>query len=295
MKKLLEITYDGGPILDVVFAAQRVLLEKELGRGFMHLSLSGIGRAGRAKILQKASKQRWDAVLIRGIRGMKEASPFFTRTPFFVDHVGGYDFGVRNEFSQFASKLRRVFCYSPQADSELRSAGIGGVSTLAGPFLPSLPTPRPMVEVPVMGLLDTGHGARAVLGGIKRVRDAQGWGFEIVTTVRDADSRQVDNAFEVAEQCDLLVCPMEFKDQGTPHEGAILALSIGRALATSHTSAILTMPYPSATYLPVERYGLGSFNSVWEVYRRGRTRLDGWPTKARTDHNHLPREILKRL
>ncbi len=295
MPRLLEITYDGGPILDVVFAAQRRSLGSELGRGFLHVDLRGHNTKGRAKLLQAAARHRWDAVLIRGVRGMEEALPFFTGTPFFLDHVGGYDFGLKNEFSPIAFKLRRAFCYSPQADNELRDAGFGKITTMAGPSLPDLRTPAPTGDLPVLGLLDTGHGARQALARIKQVRAAQGWGFDIVTTLKDSQARQVAHPFEVAEQCNVLACPMEFRDQGTPHEGAILALSVGRALATSQTSAMLALPYTPAKYIHVEKYGLGGYGTCWEVYRRSRARLDDWPDRARTDHSRIAREILERM
>ena len=294
-RRLLELVYSSGPVLDVVFAAQRRGLTEALGREFLTLELQGHGTRSRAKLLQAASRHRWDALLIRGVRGLGEALPFFLKTPFFLDHVGDYEFGQRGELAPYAFKLKRAFCYSPKADADLRRAGFGKLTMLAGPCLPLLREPPPNGPTPVLGVLDTGHGARQALARIKSVRSQQGWDFEIVTTLKDRGARQVDNHFEVAEQCNLLACPMEFKDQGTPHEGALLALSIGRALATSQTSAIQALPLPPNNYVHVEKYSLGGYGTCWEVYRRSRSRFDDWASKAKTDHTRTTREILQRM
>ena len=293
--KFLEITYDGGPVLDVVFEAQRSALAEAIGRGYQHLEMQKLSTAQRAKLLREAAKYRWDMLFIRGVRGLEEALQFFPNTPFLLDHVAGYDFGPKYSLNKYAFKLVRAFCYSAMADTDLRHAGFGKVTTMAGPFLPKLTAEAPSGGPPVLGLLDIGHGARQALARIKKVRKDQGWDFEIVTTLKDRGARQVDNVFDVAEECNLLVCPVESKDYGVPAEAAILALSVGRALSTSQTSAMLSMPYTRGQYVHVEKYSLGGFGTCWEVYRRRRAVLDDWPDKARADDSRVVREILSRL
>lgn len=293
---LLEIVYDGGPVLDVVFAAQRARLAEEIGeKRFQSLDLQRKPTKARAKLLQAAARKKWKAILVRGVRGLDEALPFFPNTAFFLDHVAGFDFGPRHSLSRYAHRLSRAFTYSAMADTQLRDAGFGKITTMAGPFLPDLELPAPTGGPPILGLLDIGHGARLALARIKKVRRDQGWDFRIVTTLKDSQAEQVENAFEVAEQCNLLVCPMESKDYGEPHQAAILALSVGRALCTSQTAAMLTMPYVRERYVHVQKYSLGGFGTCWEVYRRSRARFDEWPAKAQKDDTRVVREILTRL
>jgi hypothetical protein len=298
MPRLLEIVYDSGPILDTVFAAQRRLLLEEIGKsGFLTLDFQGYGRKERAKLLREAGKHLWDAVLIRGIRGVPEVLAFLRNVPFFLDHVGGYDFSVRGEMAPYAFKLRRAFCYSPQADHELRHAGFGKLTMMAGPYLPEMRTPFPEGKEtrPVLGVLDLGHGARQALARIKAVKLSQGWDFDIITTLKDTEARQVESHFEVAEQCHLLACPVESSDQGIPHEGAILALSIGRPLATSQTSSLIPLPVPHGSYVPIEKYSLGGYGTCWDIYRRNPARYDQRILSAKTDHTRPVREILRSL
>jgi hypothetical protein len=294
--KLLEVVYEGGDILDVALASQRRALREALGSGFQSLDLRGKGTDQRARLLQAALGRKPGHVLVRGLRSVEEVLPFFPKAEFFLDYLAKDRAVDPAELARWAHKIKRVFIYSAKADPDIRKAGVGRISTHAGPFLPDLRTPAPSGDKIIVGVIDMGAGTREVISRMKKVRREQGWDFEIFSTMKGSGITQLRTNFEVAEESNLVVAPMDTMDYGGPHEPALLCMSVGRALCTSTTSAFYSLAFAGTKrYIPAQRYEPGTYATSFGVYCRDREKYDTAFSGLKLNPHAVPQEILERM
>ena len=304
---LLEIVYEGGDVFEAVFAAQRRYIARELQSvsakldlpvrpelrtvDFRRMNTRDRGRALRALAREYSGSEGPGMVLIRGTERAEEALRFFCRSPVILDHYGNKL--LSGTLYPWSQNIRRVITYSIRASNNVREAGIGKVSRHGGPFLPHLPLERPGRGKPVIGLIG-GADVRKILIWMRKLIGERA---HFVSMLKDPVAEQVENPIEVAESCDLLVAPHlgPFR-LGHPHEGAILALSVGRALCTAPSPSLAEMPYPQGTYIPVLNQDRpAAWASAFAEYLAKRQKFDSWPDSVNVDLLVTPKEIVRRF
>lgn len=293
--KLLEVVYEGGDVLDVALACQRKILRDELGAAFKTLDLRRRPMRDREDLLRAAGEVPPDFLLVRGLSQIEEVIPFFRGSKLFLDYLAQNERVAPGSLGRWSYRIARVFAYSAKADGDLRSAGTGIISLHPGPELPKLPAELPEGKL-TLGVLDSAKGTLDVLVRLKRIRRKQMWDIDIVSNMKMGGVRHVGSPFEVAEECHLLVVPMDAPDLGGPHEGALLAMSVGRALCTSPTSGFYSLSFAgTGRYIPAERYEPGTYASSFGVYRNNRAKYDSAFDDLRSSAEQVPHEILRRM
>lgn len=290
---LLELVYEGGPILDLCLEAQREYLAAELRNGFASIDMRGLPLIDQERTLRAASKGMVHHLLIRGMSGLPMAPQPFPKAALFLDMLGKSDAPEPRSLSQFAFRIKRAFAYSREADGALRDAGIGLISKIPGPYFPRVNMDT--VESLTVGVLPFGRGEMEVIGKLKQLRDERGIAFEILSTQRIRGTVPVPSPLEMAAQSSLLIFPNEQIDLLGPNEGGILAICTGRALCTCVTSALEIMPYPRSRFLVATRYAAGSYAQAVPAYMREQAVFDAWPKQIEVDPLAVPKEILRRL
>ena len=281
---LLELVYEGGEVLDLALEHQRSRFQRRLGEQFQSFDVrKHRGRGGREEVLDFAYSVQPRNVLVRGLAGALEAGRLFPQAHIFIDVIGRHPLdGGERALIAIAFRVKRVYVYARSADPLIRRMGIGRITRLQGPFLPSLccdPPPTPEEGI-VIGVTELYDGARDVLVQLKRMRDRERWPVRLASTMKMAGVELQHTLFDLAENCNLLVCPHEQADTHGPHEGALLALATERALCTSTTSAMRGLPYDGG-YAAAERYAAQSYARGYAHYCANRATLDD-------RHKHVP-------
>ena len=297
MKALLELVFEGGEVLDHSLASQRESLREKLEGGFESVDLRCKTTLERKALLQTAlvRGKAYRNILIRGLSGLLEASQVFTSSSIFIDALGRSELPAARELSQWAFRTKRVFVYSDLMMQTIRAAGIGAISRHQGPYLPRIDFGTEDVSDSI-GVLGLGRGALVVLGQLKRRREQERLKFNLITTEAVAGTLRAASVFEVAERCGLLVAPYEEIDRGGPHEAALLALSTGRVLCTSATSALRSLPLGERQLLEAACYERGSYAEAALDYEGIEVHSMNWKAPyAAGDVLSVPDEILRRL
>lgn len=293
--KLIELVYEGGPVLDMALHAQRGVLDAELGDGFVSADMRGVPAGNRKAFLQATSRKGQPAnLLVRGLSGVREACAYFPKSAIFMDALGKSDAPEPAEFFMQSQRTRRVFVYGDEMSRAVRKAGIGEIARLSGPYLPPLRMPSQKSSAPfVVGVPSLGDGVLLAVAKLKAAQEKVPFAIVAQVSVRGVET--VPTCVDVAEMCDLLVVPDEQMDRGGPSEGAMLALAVGRALCTTGSSALYNMAYSSGKFLLAERYVPASYAACALLYSQQRTSLDAFPATVTQEWDTVPREILRRL
>jgi hypothetical protein len=297
MTALLELVFEGGEILDHSLAFQRESLRERLGSDFVSVDLRSKTALERKALLQTTlvRGKTFKNVLIRGLSGLLEASQVFRTSSLFLDALGRSELPASREFSQWAFRTKRAFVYSDLMMQAVRAAGIGAISRHQGPYLPRINLGTEDVSNSI-GVLSLGRGFTPVLGQLKRRWEQEGLKFDLVTTMAVAGATRVGSVFEVAERCGLLIAPYEEMDRGGPHEAALLALSTGRVLCTSATSALYSLPMGEKQLLQAACYERNSYADAALDYEGIEVHSKNWKDPyADNDALSVPDEILRRL
>jgi len=164
---------------------------------------------------------------------------------------------------------------------------------MEGPFLPEWAKTEPPEGKLRIAVLNSSPGAQDVLFRILKVRREQGWDFEIVTPLKGPKVLQVSGDYEAAEMSNAVVAPYEDKDYGQPHDGAILALGLGRALITCRTRSFELLPYTNKTFLSCQRYTPGTYVAGVSNYMRDPQRWNEGPPLQRINRKAVTEKILE--
>jgi len=262
--QLLELVYEGGEVLDLCLDFQREALRAEYRDRFQSLDLRGMPQQGRKSALQRLAVVGAKNVLVRGLSGVPEAANAFPRASLLFDAVGKTEPPARSELAPMAFRTKRVFVYSKEMDSAIRSAGIGLISRHNGPYFPAVTLDA--APDTTIGVLSLGRGALEVIAQLKRVRRQEGLEFDIITTEQVAEVVVARSALDVATRASLLVAPCEQMDYGGVHEAAILAVCTGRVLCTPVASALRDMPI-GGWYMHATKYTPRSYAEAAVGYR----------------------------
>lgn len=297
MSHVLELIAGGGETLKIAFATQREFL-KEQGVDVLSIdvtTLRGPDRQKFAKSLRDAEVEP-RAVLLRGIEYLPTVTKAFYKAPIFIDHCTPCEIGKTSPLAPYLDKqVNRVYCYSERSESELRQAGIGRVKTVSGPAIPTERLPSSANGCPRVAFLDTCSKSRMVLARVLKVRKAQGWEFEAVSPIKNSGSLQVDSNLEAAEAADFIVASYEDRDFGQPHEGGILALSVGKPMTTARTLAFSIMGFPAKNFIASEKHLLGTYSAAVGTYLRNPDRYDEWVKGSGPNPYDLPNDLLSRM
>lgn len=292
---LLEIVAGGSETLQVAFAVQRARLREEME--VVTADFIGVPMMQRMTVLKALDNTRDppDAVLLRGIEMLPEVLAYVPKkVPIFVDHCTPTELGTTSPLRQSLDRVRRVYCYSEHSDTALRRAGFGRVTVVPGPTIPTDGDGTSNGKVTV-ALLNTSSMSGAVLVRLMKIKKQQEWDFDVVTSLKHSKAKQVANDFEAAEQADLIIAPYEDMDFGQPHDGAIMALAVGRPLVTTRTGAFNVMSFPDKNLLAAKKYQIGSYAAAVGTYLRDRRAYDEWTKDAGPDPCLLPDDLLSRI
>lgn len=292
---ILEIVAGGSPILQTAFSIQRAYLEQHAE--VMSVDLVSLGRHGKKKVLTALSDitKHPDAILIRGVSSLGEIlSALPKKAPVFVDHCTPVELGRTSPIKDALRGCRRVYCYSQRSDTEVRRAGTGKITIVSGPALLNDHTSTPNDE-PIIAVLDLCQEALNVLARLLKIQRQQGWKFQVVTPLPHSKVIQVEDNFEAAELADFIIAPFEDKDFGQPHEGALLALALGKPLSTARTEAFNILGFPLRNFIPAKKHNIGTYAVSTGVYLRNRDKYDDWVEGAGPDPYALPRDLLSRI
>lgn len=288
--RLLEIVHGGNEVLRLVFDAQREHLKKHFG--LRTISIEGMKKETATQLVKKNIIDFQPVgLLLRGIYGLPAVALTGTKIPLVVDHCTPAELGKTSPLREHLHTVRRVICYSSKAENDVREAGLGKVTVLSGPFLPVVDCPLP--ENLGVAILDTCPGARAVLDHVRNMRASKGWKFDIVSTMVASGVIHVDSAPEAVERAHLVVGVYDEMDYGQPHDAAILALSFGRALAASRTSAFGVLPYPVGSYITTPTYATGAASAAVDIFMRSPGPFLSWPAKVKSDPAEVPNLVKK--
>jgi hypothetical protein len=291
---ILEIVCGGSDILKTAFAVQRAELEKHMP--VVSIDLTRVHYKERKKVLASIDmvEIKPKAVLLRGIDQVDRIIPSIGKIPFFIDHCTPCELGKTSPLRASVVKARRIYCYSLRQDVDVRRTGSGAITVIPGPFLPSDTAKTPSAR-PVIAVLELCSKAPQVLARLSKIREQQNWEFDIVSPLRSTKALQVANNFEAVEAADFVVAPYEDKDFGQPHEGALLALALGRPMTTSRTEAFNVMGFPSDRLIPAKKHQIGTYAAAVGNYLHDRNKYDAgeWPEGA--DPYALPTDLLTRF
>lgn len=296
MPKLLELVYESSDVLDVVFATQRSFLRSELGKQFRSYTLRGLRGRKRHELLKSLAADPPSTILLRGTNFFDEVSAFFPKSVFFLDYLGKAGPPPAGSFAGSAYKIKRAFAYSEKGENILREAGLSAIKRFCGPGLPDLSSGLGENDRPAVAVLDTDAGALDALRVLKKRRREKSLDFDLLSTVKMGGVITYGHTIEAAEDADLLVVPVDQPDHGGPHEGAILALSLQKALCTSTTSAFFALPHVvRGKILEGKKYSPGTFGLAFENYRGSRDRLDSAFKDLNLNPLAVPQEVLERM
>ena len=294
--ELLEVVYEGGDILDVALAHQRRLLRTKLEDRFATVDLRRTGASARRTALIRLAEMPPAHVLVRGLHRIDEVASAFPRSRLWLDYLGRCRALYPDELGLWAFRIARTFCYSMEADAAVRRAGCGRVSLHRGPFLPSMPLPPPTGRL-VVGVLDNWDGAREVLVRLKKLQKArEDWDCDLVSTVQMGGVCRVEHAFEVGEESNLLIGPVDSADYGGPHEALLLAMSLGRALCTAGTPALWgASTSMDKKLLLAQKHEPGTYATSLRAYKANRAKYDSALSGLQGDPAAVPQELLRSL
>ena len=292
--KVLEVVRRGTPLQEFIREGQRESLAADGVRTHV-LDATGKDPGPLNELLARALTTTCpDAVLLRGGEVLSAVQPPRAQIPFFFDHCTPYEFGAASPLRMRLALMRACICYSNIAETALRDAGVSRVRLATGPTLPYLGLPLPAEMT--FGVLKTSSDAAQALANIVAIRDKNERKYRIVSTIKMRGVDTLPSDVDVAEASTVLVAPTDFGDAGQPHEGAALALSFGRGLITTQTSALFQVNFPAGTYIHVVKYSANSYASAVEVFLNSNTRrLLEWTSEDRTFADPLPGIIRKGL
>lgn len=289
---LLEIVSEGDPIVQAALAVQRRFLEEHV-EGFRSLDLLGKSLKEREATLQEDFGQV-DAVLLRGVGIVDLVVHYFPKAAVFVDCCAPIELGKTSPLTKAIRKVRRAYCYSESLDSTLRKMGLGRVTTIPGPAIPT----EVLEHSPelVVGVLRSCTTAKSVLIRLLKIREKQGWPFKVASAMALPKVDIVcEDDFEVAELSRLIVAPSEDKDYGEPHSGALLALAVGRPLVTTRSGAFNLMGFPGDNFLPAQQYQIGTYAAAVGNYLQNPAKYDAWTEGSGPDPLALPKDLVSRI
>lgn len=292
---LLEIVAAGSDVLQAAYAVQRARLEQTTP--VVTVSFLGMPSKDRAEVLKKLGhlKEPAEGILLRGAALLHEVVEHKPKdVPLFLDHISPVEFGATSPLRRALAKVTRAYCYSALADEGLRQAGLGRLTVVQGPVLPPDYAKDASDKVRV-AVLATSSQSSDVLIRLWKMRETQGWPIEIVSPLRNSNATRVANNFEAAEAAEVIIAPYEDKDFGEPHEGAILALALGRPLITVRTSASLVTGFPERNVIWAKKYVPGSYAVAVGVYLKSRKQYDEWDRDTVPNPYTLPDDLLSRL
>lgn len=237
------------------------------------------------------SKNKPDLVLLRGAELLSLLPPLRdVRTLF--SHETPYAFGVTSPLRSRLQSVHRALCYSVQAEAGLREAGFSKTRVLAGPGVPY--DPQPLPEKITVGVLKTAQCASAVLQALAEWRDANQHTFTFASCLPSRHATRTGSDIETALASTVLVAPVdEGPELGAPHEGGILALSMGRALVTRRTSALTAMNYPNGSFVPVFDGPPSAYIGALATFLRDPRRYITWSSEPRIHGDAFVSAVLK--
>jgi hypothetical protein len=294
--QILEIVAGGGDALKMAFAVQREHLKEKAD--IVSIDITTMGIPERKKVLSsiKSVMQPPDAILLRGIEFLPLLSSTMVKCPIFIDHCTPVELGKTSPLSRYLDQqVKRVYCYSERAESELRQAGIGRVKVIAGPSIPTEHLPSSSNGTPRIAFLKTCSRSQQVMAYALGVARKQEWKMEAISPLKGALVTQVDSNLEAVEAADFVVAPYEDRDFGQPHEGAILAHSVGRPMTTARTLAFSIMGFPVKNFIAAEKHLFGTYAAAVGMYLRNRDRYDDWVDGAGPRPYDLPQDLLSRM
>jgi hypothetical protein len=291
---ILELVPATSDVLQIAWMGQRTYWEEEGAEvRQIHTARKKMGEVADALIAACAVKKP-DLILVRGFELLQGVfrTDIHKAAPIVLDHCTPTYVDSNHPLMAQLHRLSHVLCYSEQVAASYRKAGYGRVKTMGGPYLPS--GCRDAVrEGPLrVAVLNTCQSASQVLIRVASLNAEKGWGAHIYSPMKAVGSQQVGSNFEAAELAQLVIAPFEETDMGQPHEGAILALGIGRALATSRTMAMDNMPFPSGSYILCPRYAIGSYAAAIPTFAGSPEKFSGWVDKAKVNLSEIPKTIL---
>ena len=291
---ILELVPATSDILQLAWMGQRNYWEEE-GVEVRQLPTAKKKTGEIADALVAACAQKKpDLILVRGFEQLQGLfrTDIHKTAPIILDHCTPAHVDSNHPLMAQLHRLTRVLCYSEQVESSYRKAGYGRVKTIGGPYLP-LGCREAVREGPLrVAVLNTCSSAGQVLIRVAALNLEKGWGAIIYSPLKAIGVQQVASNFEAAELSQLVIAPYEETDLGQPHEGAILALGIGRALATSRTLAMDNMPYPSGSYILCPRYAIGAYAAAIPTFSGNQDKFSGWVDKAKVNLTEIPKTIL---
>ena len=276
---VLDIFRTSNDILELSRWEQRAGLE-DRGIDVVPLDLTGLPVAeAQDRYIRAMDMARPQLQLIRG-GDVLEILPLVTKVPTLFDHSTPYSFGKTTPLRGKLEYLRRSFCYSTMAVNDLKDAMVHRITLVSGPYLSPIPTPEP--EKMTVAVLKTCSLAQQVLREVAHMRDRAHLDFNIVSTMPAPGVEVVESSFEAARRASLVCAPMEDIDYGQPHVGAVLALATGKALATSRTSALESLPYPTGSFISILKHAPRSYGTAATTLANSKG-LSDWPKKVQYD------------
>ena len=271
MKRLLEIVTEiDSPVVCAAQDHQRERLREE----YMHtlLDFRGMSTQDRARALDLAPVP--DGVLLRGISDYYGIGRAFPRAPIVVDHCTNAHISQAAKGSYLLAKMT-VLCYSPKAAALVRDAGARRVIRLPGPYLRDLREEVPRQKTIRVGFMP-GPYTVAALKDALRVAKEKSWAvFEFFTCEhRLIGVQQVEDVFELANICDVLVQPLETEDLGGPNDAAILCAAYGCSLASVATDSLEPMGFFAGSYALVQKYSRGGYGGALALFLEHRERYE---------------------
>ncbi len=291
--KLLEIVRRGTPLRAIWHDAQKEALAKNRIKT-VTLDSTGMAPGLLSERVQRLIETECPhAVLLRGgeVLAATQIPRLPTAVPFLFEHCSPYEFGASSPHRAKLALMRQCITYSPVAEENLRAAGVSRVRTCVGPSIPYVGAPPP--EDVTIGVLKTSSDAAQTLSSILAMRERLERNYRVVSSIKMNGVEYVPSDVDVADASTVLVAPVDFGDVGQPHEGAALALSFGRALITSATSALSQVNLPTGSFIQVVKYSAGSYASAVEVFLRNPRPFLDWAKEDRVFPDPVPAIIRK--
>lgn len=291
---IVELAPNASETMQIAWGGQRDFLAQE---GVDLLTISS-GRKTMTQLSQEVqevvAKEKSSVLWVRGFDLLNAVfrTDAHRMTRIVVDHCIASAIDPNHPLMGQLHRLNHVICYGTKVEANYRRGGFGKVKVMGGPYLPPGCKYRAPEGDLTVAVLRTCYAARDVLVKIVQLNRDKGWGAKIVSSMSANGVTTVNTDFEAAERAQLVIAPFEEEDVGVPHEGAMLALGVGRALATSRTMAMDSMPYPSSAFILCPRYAVGAYAAAIPTFQKNPTPFAEWSGKAKTDYTEIPRTIM---
>lgn len=292
MTKILEVVSAVTEVQSIVQTAQREDLQAA-GCHVHTLDLSSTPASECAALLQETRKMKPDFLLVRGVEklpAIMEAT--FPTSRLILDHNTPVELGRMSPMAKHLRGVYKALCYSELAEVDLRRAGLGRLAVMDGPYLPEWVQTEPPEGRMTVAVLNVSSGSQDVLYHILKIRKQQDWDFDVISSMRAPKSLKTEWDYDAAERAHVIVAPYEDKDFGQPHDGAILALGLGRPLITCRMRSFELLPYTNKTFSSATRYSIGTYAASIGNYLRDPQKHSG-PKMDRINRRGVVDKILE--